>query len=234
MFINYAHRGASEYAPENTMSAFYLGILQGANGIETDVRRTKDGVLVLFHDKNLLRVTGHEGAIADYNYRDLLQLRIRNAKTNTEDILVKLEDFLRYFAFRDLQFAIELKDADIESDVLALLERFEMKEKTVVTSFKFDYIKRFKSIAPSYRVGYLTDDFVDQKLADMKMIGGEQLCPKAESVTAEKTECWHRMGFSVRAWGVADTALMERVYACGADGMTVNFPDLLTAHIAKE
>ena len=45
--INYAHRGASEYAPENTLSAFYLGLLQGANGIETDVQRTKDGQLVL-------------------------------------------------------------------------------------------------------------------------------------------------------------------------------------------
>ncbi|MBQ8230566.1 MAG: glycerophosphodiester phosphodiesterase, partial [Lachnospiraceae bacterium] len=44
--INYAHRGASEYAPENTFSSFYLGLLQGANGIETDVQITKDGVPV--------------------------------------------------------------------------------------------------------------------------------------------------------------------------------------------
>ena len=61
LFINYAHRGASAYAPENTMSAFLLGIKQGANGIETDVRRTKDGVLVLFHDDNqpFMHRTGH-------------------------------------------------------------------------------------------------------------------------------------------------------------------------------
>ena len=49
--INYAHRGASEYAPENTLSAFYLGLQQGANGIETDVRKTKDGVTVNFPDR---------------------------------------------------------------------------------------------------------------------------------------------------------------------------------------
>ena len=55
--INYAHRGASEYAPENTMSAFYLGLIYGADGIETDVQRTKDGELVLFHDDTLDRVT---------------------------------------------------------------------------------------------------------------------------------------------------------------------------------
>ena len=51
MFINYAHRGASQYFPENTLSAFYAGIAMGANGIETDIRKTKDNVLVLFHDK---------------------------------------------------------------------------------------------------------------------------------------------------------------------------------------
>ena len=54
--INYAHRGASEYAPENTFSAFYLGLEMGADGIETDVRMTRDGKLVLFHDGVLDRV----------------------------------------------------------------------------------------------------------------------------------------------------------------------------------
>ena len=49
--INYAHRGASEYTPENTLSSFYLGLLQGANGIETDVQKTKDGMTVNFPDR---------------------------------------------------------------------------------------------------------------------------------------------------------------------------------------
>ena len=62
--INYAHRGASEYAPENTLSSFYLGMIQGANGIETDVHRTKDGVLVLFHDDTLDRVSDGVGKIS--------------------------------------------------------------------------------------------------------------------------------------------------------------------------
>lgn len=53
MFINYAHRGASHYAPQNTLSAFYLGLQMGANGIETDVQMTRDGVLVLYHDREL-------------------------------------------------------------------------------------------------------------------------------------------------------------------------------------
>ena len=56
--INYAHRGASEQAPENTMAAFRLGLEMGAYGIETDIQRTADGVLVLFPDKPLTRIVG--------------------------------------------------------------------------------------------------------------------------------------------------------------------------------
>lgn len=49
-FINYAHRGASSYAPENTMSAFRKSIELGANGIELDLQKTKDDKIVVFHD----------------------------------------------------------------------------------------------------------------------------------------------------------------------------------------
>ena len=76
VMINYAHRGASEYAPENTLSSFFLGLLQGANGIETDVQRTKDGVLVLFHDDTLDRVSDGCGPLRDHTLAQLQQLRI--------------------------------------------------------------------------------------------------------------------------------------------------------------
>lgn len=76
-FVIYAHRGASHYCPENTMMAFYMGMQMGANGIETDVRRTRDGLLVLFHDETLTRVTGAEGSIADYTYDELQKLLVK-------------------------------------------------------------------------------------------------------------------------------------------------------------
>lgn len=52
-FINYAHRGASNYAPENTMVAFQKAIELGANGIELDLQQTKDGKIVIFHDEKI-------------------------------------------------------------------------------------------------------------------------------------------------------------------------------------
>ena len=72
--INYAHRGASDYAPENTLSSFYLGLLQGANGIETDVQMTKDGEIIVMHDDNLKRTTGVDKNVWEVTYDEIKDL----------------------------------------------------------------------------------------------------------------------------------------------------------------
>ena len=89
-FINYAHRGASEYAPENTLQSFYLGLQMQANGIETDVQLTKDNVAVLFHDETLLRVTGEEGSVSDYTLEELQQMKL----LNSNETIPTFEQFL--------------------------------------------------------------------------------------------------------------------------------------------
>lgn len=230
MFINYAHRGASSYYPENTLSAFYAGLSMGANGVETDVHMTRDGVLVLFHDDKLDRVTDGCGPISEYTYRELLGLTVRHAETGRTDKIVSLEDFLKYFGWRDLSFAIELKQSFIENEIIGLLNRYNMRKKTILTSFTFENLARAKAYAPDYRVGLL---YSDAKTSDpvglIRSINGEQLCPYAEDLTKESVARFHEMGFSVRAWGVKNEEIMTHAVNCGVDGMTVNFPDKLHA-----
>lgn len=229
VFVNYAHRGASEYLPENTMLAFYTGIYMGANGIETDVQRAKDGTLVLFHDDTLKRVTGQAGSVADYTFAELQQFHVmRNGHV---DKIVALEDFLAHFSFRDLTFAIELKGAGVEKDTADLLRKYHMEKKAVVTSFQLDYLTAFRRYAPEFAIGYLTSDSDDATFAALKELGAEEYCPEAHTLTPELVQKWHEEGFRVRAWGVYNPDLMRHAYACGVDGMTVNFPDLLTTHI---
>lgn len=230
-FINYAHRGASEYLPENTMLAFYTGLYMGANGIETDVRKTKDDVLVLFHDDTLDRMTGEKGAVEDYTYSELMSFNI--TKNGHFDKIVKLEDFLKAFSFRDVAFAIELKGAGVEAGTAELLRKYNMQNKTVVTSFNLEFLKNFRSIAPEFEIGYLTSDISESVLLSLKELGAEEYCPEAEKMTPELTKKWHNDGFRVRAWGVYDENLMRHAHACGADGMTVNFPDKLTELLKK-
>lgn len=72
----FAHRGASGYAPENTLEAFALAITQGADGIELDVQLTKDGIPVVIHDETIDRVTEKTGWVKDYTLNELKELTV--------------------------------------------------------------------------------------------------------------------------------------------------------------
>lgn len=231
-FVNYAHRGASHYAPENTMMSFYLGMQMGANGIETDVHRSKDGVVMLFHDDTLTRVTGQSGAISDYTLAELKQFQVN--KGELFDKIPSFEDFLQHFAFRDITFAIELKQSDVVKETADLIYQYGIENKTVVTSFKYEEILKMRRYAPGLETGYLTSEVTEELLADMKAQRITELCPKADLLTAEKVAYWHSLGFRVRAWGVTDEDIMKQAYDCGVDGMTVNFPDKLCAYIKEK
>ena len=232
IFINYAHRGASEYAPENTMSAFRLGLEQGANGIETDVQMTKDGVLVLFHDDKLERVTNASGAVGDYTLKELEKIDILGQYPGmTPDKIVTFEAFLDFAANKNVNLAIEIKQAGIEDEIIEMMSRYDILDRTIVTSFHFSAIEKF-SRETEYKVGYLLRELNDEVIAQLKSIGGYQICPNVKDVTVESVKMLKEQGFSVRAWGIKTEEDMRRAFGSGVDGMTVNFPDKLRALMA--
>lgn len=231
-FVNYAHRGASEYTPENTFLAFYTGIYMGANGIETDVQMTKDGVLVLFHDDTITRLTGDQGSVSDYTLEELRNYTFE--KDGQTDKIVVFEDFLKQFSFRDITFAIEIKQAGIECEIADMMRKYHVEDKSVITSFKPDCIQKLKKYAPEFRVGLLKNGVTDETVSWLKQIGAEEVCPHASEITPEKVAQWHLDGFNVRAWGLKNEEMMRHVYDSMADGMTVNFPDKLTAYMREK
>jgi len=231
-FINYAHRGASEYTPENTFLAFYTGLFMNANGIETDVQKTKDGILVLFHDDTLKRVTGEEGSVADYTFEELQAFSVKKDKFS--DKIVMFEDFLKKFAFRDITFAIELKFEGYEKETAELIYKYHAENKVIITSFNFNCLVNIKKCAPGLKTGFLTDNDNEETFEKMKKADVFEYCPKAAIITKEKVNVWHKNGFNVRAWGVYDEELMKMSYEAGVDGMTVNFPDKLYNYIKKQ
>lgn len=224
-FVNYAHRGASEYLPENTLLSFYTGVYMKANGIETDIRRTADGVLVLFHDNTLERVTGDPRSVEECTLSELMELDVK--KDGYSDKIVVFEDFLQKFAFRDLIFAIELKGEEVEKGTADLLRKYGLVEKTVITSFKLEYIKNFIAYAPEFEFGLLTKEVTPEIESELLSLGATEICPRATLMSAEDVARWHSMGLRVRAWGVKDEEVMKFAFDAGVDGMTVNFPDKL-------
>ncbi len=232
--INYAHRGASEYAPENTLSSFYLGLQQGANGIETDIQRTRDGVLVLFHDDTVDRVTNGKGKLADYTFAELKELKVYgNCTTGFYDRIITFREFLERFAAYDITFAIELKGPGVEVETLNMIKEFGILGKTTFTSFNFDYIKKIKETDSSARVGWLTVKPGDEEIELLRSIVGEEMAPQAEYITEEMMTKLRGCGLGVRAWGVFNVPLMKKMCELKVDGMTVNFPDRLFQFMSR-
>lgn len=232
--INYAHRGASEYAPENTLSSFYLGLLQGANGIETDVQRTKDGELVLFHDDTVDRVSDGCGKVSDQTLKELRNLKIfGNATRGYYDRIVTLRELLEKFSEYDIRFAIELKCEGVEEDTLSMINEFGVLSKTTFTSFQFDYIKRIKELNDKARVGWLVFEVTDKNIKQLLDIGGEEMAPRAGCITDAIMKKLRSINLGVRAWDVSNVNVMKKMCDLQVDGMTVNFPDRLFEYLAE-
>ena len=230
-FVNYAHRGASAYAPENTFAAFYLGWQMGANGIETDIQCTRDGVPVLFHDSVMTRITGTAARICDLTYDELTAYDVGSYKGEQfrGERVPSLEEFLHHFARKGLQLALEIKQRNIEDSIAPLIRKYCVPEEVVVTSFQWDSLLAFHGKMPEIRTGWLSRNESEELVAAMKSAGIWQYCPNASTWTDGWHQRFREAGFSIRPWGVKDESLMARMLEMGVDGMTVNFPDKLEA-----
>lgn len=234
MFVNYAHRGASEYYPENTISSFAAGIDMGANGIETDVQRTKDGIIVIYHDDSTKEKIGFEGSIADYTWEELRAARVRNNAYGREDCLVTFEDFLKYFGWRDLTFAIELKVLGVAKDTIDLLKKYGVYKKAIITSFYYDALIEAREYDKEIRLGWLYVNHTADTMKKLLAIDAYQACPMAEKITPEILDEIYANGLECRTWGITDTKIMKRAVDMGVNGgMTVNFPDKLTEYLKE-
>lgn len=234
--INYAHRGASEYYPENTLRSFCAGLDMHADGIETDIQRTKDGVLVLHHDDTLERIPHVSGSVKDYTYDELLRMdfgAFKGARFAGERI-VKLDTFLTHFANRGLTLALEIKQQGIEADCLAAVNEHACRREVIFTSFIWESVTALRALDPQIRLGYLTYAITEDVLDKLSKHGIQQVCPRVDLVTKESMALAQSRGFSVRFWGVKTIELMNRALALGGDGMTCNFPDKLHAALEQQ
>lgn len=234
-FINYAHRGASQYAPENTLASFYMGWQMGANGIETDIQCTSDGIPVLFHDNNMERIAGLNSRICDLTYEELRVIDVgahKGADYRGEHVPT-LEEFLHHFAGKGLHLALEIKQGGIGEAIVPLIRKYCDPGQTVVTSFHLDYLAEFQKLMPEMRLGFLSGQESMELLEELKAMGLYQYCPNAATWTEKWNRIYREAGFSIRAWGVKDETLMHKMLTMHVDGMTVNFPDKLEAALKE-
>ena len=135
----FAHRGASGYAPENTLEAFALAIRQGADGIELDVQLSSDGIPVVIHDETIDRVTDKTGYVKDYTLQELKELTVLKDRfpAYNQSKIPTLKEVLEAVKPSGIQVNIELKTGiywypDIEKKVAEIVEETGMKDRIVL------------------------------------------------------------------------------------------------------
>ncbi|MDI9540504.1 MAG: glycerophosphodiester phosphodiesterase [Bacillota bacterium] len=165
----WAHRGASAYAPENTLEAIKLAIDQKAEGIELDVHYTKDEVVVVIHDETIDRVSDGKGFVKDFNYEELKKFNF-NKKNKAYPFcqIPTLEEVLQLLKPTNLILNIELKNAifnydGMEKKIIELVKEYEMENRVIYSSFNHYSLVKILELDPKANCGFLHSD----KIIDM-------------------------------------------------------------------
>lgn len=235
----YAHRGASQYAPENTLPAFALAAQQGADGIELDVHLTKDGQLVVIHDETLERTTSGTGWVKDHTLAQLRQLCADNHMPGFAQARIPtLEEVLALVRPTGMLVNIELKTGilwydGIEEKALDLVRRMGMENRVIYSSFNHYSIEKVRQLAPEAETAYLYSDIICdvEKYAAARGVKG--LHPGLWNVQmGDFLRIYLDSGLAVRVWTVNERQDMEQLLTAGADVIT-NDP-VLALQVRKE
>jgi glycerophosphoryl diester phosphodiesterase len=243
---NVAHRGASAYAPENTLPALRTARAQGADVIEVDVQQTKDRKLILMHDTTLARTTNVEKVFprrAPYRVSSFTLKEIRRLDAGSwfgrrykRTRVPTLDETLRAMRGGGVGLLVEIKRPrrypGIERRVAAELRRHPSwlrrdpaERLLAVQSFDWASMRRFHAVMPRVPIGLLGKPAVGELRALARF--ADQINPPQRGLTASYVRRVHRLKMDVLTWTVNDTARMRRTIRLGVDGILTNKPKVL-------
>ncbi len=234
-----AHRGASAYAPENTLAAFELAYAMGVYEIETDVQLTPDGVAVLCHDRTLARYGHGERVVEALDWATLAELDMGSwfsPHLFSQARLLTLEQLFARYTDK-FTYHVELKGHAPQLPTVTgrIIADHQLRDACIVTSFDYASLVAMRAVDPDVRLGWLVHTLDAEVLAKAQALNLYQLCPRADQVTRANADWARTVVAEVRAWGLLGEtvggqarevqALIGNVLATGCDGMTINWPD---------
>ncbi len=237
-----AHRGASAAAPENTLAAFTLAVALGADGIELDVKLSKDGVPVIMHDLTVDRTTDGHGRVADLTLAELKKLDAgakKDARFAGERVPTLAEVFE---AVADkLWINVELTNYTTRGDglvrvVVELIGKMNLGRRVLLSSFDPFAIRAAKVFDPALPVAQLTAQGMPVYLRDAwlaPIAPHEARHPDAVQLKQRGVAHYRRKGCRVNVWTVNDPDDMRRFVSQGVDGLITDVPDVARKMIAS-
>ena len=224
------HRGASGYAPENTMVSFERALALRADAIELDIHPTRDGELVVIHDFTLDRTTSGKGPVAAHTLAEIQALDAGSwfDPAFAEARVPSLRAVLAWARGRT-KVVIEIKLGpvwypNIEELLLRELDRTNMRGDVLVISFDHTSVQKLKQLAPDVITGVLYGARVIDSVSLARNAGAELLMPNWAFLTRDEVNAAHEAGLLIAPWGGAEQDY-RFILATGVDAVGADFPD---------
>lgn len=211
---------------ENTIYAFRRAVELGYRYLETDVRTTSDGQLVVMHDENLDRISDGTGPVSRYTWAELCDLRVAG-----KDRIPLLSE--AWEEFPDIRFNIDLKDEHSVAALAVLLHRHNRMDSVCVSSFSGARLRAFRRLAPGVPTGVPQIGVALAGFAPLLrrfridpgvvfQIPTRVIFEKVPLVRPDLIQFAHSTGRLVHVWTVDDAKEMERLIGLGVDGIISN------------
>lgn len=233
----WAHRGASAYAPENSLESFALAIEMGAQGIELDIYETSDGRLVIHHDNNIKRMSGVDAKISETDFATLRSYNFAGEYGEKYDF-VKIPEFcevLELFKPTDMTINVEMKEGSDNyiRAITSLVREYGMEEQVIYSSFDHFKLKKIKEINPRAYVGALYSFNMACPWEYAKAAGFDALHPSYDQIYKFKQEFGidyiaeaHALGIEVNPWTANKPVIIANLVEWGSDHIITDVPDI--------
>lgn len=236
----FAHRGARERAPENTLPAFEQAAVLGTDGVELDVQLSADGALVVIHDFSVDHTTDGTGRVAEKTLAELRQLDAGSwfAPQFAATRIPTLDEVFEALGGR-LLINIELKEFSLTDRTARLrlaqgvwecIRRHSMERHVLISSFNPLALRAMRRVAPQIPIGYLYAPDLPLPLAKgwlaRPLIGRHEARHPHFSMVDEAYMHWARQrGYRVNVWTVNEATDVQRMCALGVDMIISDRPD---------
>lgn len=235
MSMIYAHRGASGYAPENTLEAFRLAMEMGADGFELDVHLSKDGELIVIHDETVDRTTNGTGFVKDLTLAELKGLDACNGMREYQGAKIPTLGEV-YDLIKDTGHIInvEIKTdsifyPDLARKCLELEREKGMEGRIIYSSFNHYTILELKAVAPEKIVGLLYGDELFEPWEYGLKLGADYLHPYYPNIYIPGlADTCLAKGLGINLWTVNDKQTMLECLKRNV-GIITNYPDVAIA-----
>lgn len=228
----WAHRGASGYAPENSLEAFELAVKQGADGVELDVQMSRDGELVVIHDETVDRVSDGTGEVRGFTLKELKRLRIGKSFPQYRDAgIPTLREVYQLLKDTGLTVNVELKTGiffypGIEEKVLEETAFMGMEDRVWYSSFNHYTLRRIKELDPGTKTGMLYSDGIYRAADYAVELNVDALHPAFYHLQyPELNQDRRKNRLKLHVWTVNEEEHLQAAYRWGVDAVITNYPD---------